>query len=70
MIDIDKVLDLGEMTDPGLDVTVEVGVDDNPANVISEGAFIVDRDSVSGKIIVEYRPLVMNEVGRARDMTL
>ncbi|KAI0324236.1 hypothetical protein GY45DRAFT_1340929 [Cubamyces sp. BRFM 1775] len=53
-VDVNEVFDLGEMTNPGLDVTVEVRVDDNPANAISEGAFIVDRDSVPGKGDEEY----------------
>ena len=69
-VDVDEVLNLGEMTNPSLNMTVEVGVDNNPANAIGKGAFVVDRDSVLGKMIVENRPPVTNEVGRARDMTL
>ena len=68
MIDVNEVLDLGEMADPSLNVTVEVGVDNDPANAISEGVFIVDRDSVSGKVVVENRSPVMNEVRGTRDV--
>ena len=52
------------MTDPSLYVTMEVGVDNDPVNMVSKGVFIMDQDSVLGKIVVENCLLVTNEVGR------
>ena len=45
-------------------------MDNNPANMISEGAFVVDRDSVLGKMIVKNHLPGTNKVGRARNVVL
>ena len=57
------------MGDPSLDMAVEVGMDDYPANAIGKGTFVVNRNCVLGKMIVEYCSPFTNEVRRARDMT-
>ena len=62
-VDVDEVFDLGEMGNPGLDMAVEVGVHDDPANTIGESAFVVARDSVSGEMVVEHCSPFPNEVG-------
>ena len=67
-VDVDEVLDLGEMSDPCLDVTIEVRVNDDPADAVSEGAFIVGRDGVSGKVVIENRSSFTDEVGGTRDV--
>ena len=40
-VDVDEVLDLREMRNSSLYVTVEVGVDNDPADAVGEGAFVV-----------------------------
>ena len=62
-VDVDEVFDLGKVGNPGLDMAVEVGVHDDPADTISEGAFVVARDGVSGKMVVENSSPFPNEVG-------
>ena len=62
-VDVDEVLDLREMSDPCLDVTIGVRVNDDPADAVGEGAFIVGRDSVSGEVVIEDRPPFADEVG-------
>ena len=44
-------------------MTVEVGVDNDPADAVGEGAFVVARDGVSGKVVVENSSPFPNEVG-------
>ena len=44
-------------------MTVEVRVNDDPADAIGEGAFVVGRDSMSREVVVENRPPFADEVG-------
>ena len=67
-VDVDEVLDLREMSDPCLNMTIEVRVNDDPADAVSEGAFIVGRDGVSGKVVIENRSSFTDEVGGTRDV--
>ena len=62
-VDINEDLDLREMGNLSLYVTVEVGVDNDPANAVSEGAFVVGRDSVSREVVVGNHPPFTDEVG-------
>ena len=67
-VDVDEVLDLREMRNSSLYVTVEVGVDNDPADAVGKGAFVVGRDSVSREVVVENRPPFADEVGGTGDV--
>ena len=67
-VDVDEVPDLRKMGNPSLDMTVEVGVHDDPADAVGEGAFVVARDSVLGKMVIENCSPFPNEVGEMRNV--
>ena len=48
--------------------TLASGVDNEPVNMVSKGAFIMDQDSVLAKIAVENCPPFTSEVGTTRDV--